>query len=126
MPTLYEIISQMRIQHPGAHNAKTLDVVTEELGRTQDNLAAALDHLADRALPTGGRALLEELRARAEAAGVDEIITPRPRAEIMANAESVDGSQVGIAILLGGTAVAAVVLALLVVVQGLNQILHWF
>jgi len=116
----------MRIQHPGAHNAKTLDVVTEELGRTQDNLAAALDHLADRALPTGGRALLEELRARAEAAGVDEIITPRPRAEIMANAESVDGSQVGIAILLGGTAVAAVVLALLVVVQGLNQILHWF
>ncbi|HVB76641.1 MAG TPA: hypothetical protein VNI34_02345 [Candidatus Nitrosotalea sp.] len=128
MSNLYQIIDELRQERAGAASAATLDLVSQELGRTQDNLGLALAHLADRALPTGGRATLEELRLRAEQAEVDDISVPIPRAEVRASivSEDIDGSQVGIAVLLGGTALVAVVLALLVFGQGLHQILHVF
>lgn len=39
--------------------------------------------------------------------------------------EPIDESQIGIAVLLGGTAAVAVILALVVVGIGLNQIFHF-
>ena len=45
--------------------------------------------------------------------------------ERQASYEDVDGSQVGIAVLLGGTALALTALAVAVTVIALNQIFHW-
>jgi len=76
-------------------------------------------------VPTGGRQVLEELEARALAAGVDDLKVPLPKEELEAGREPIDESQIGIAVLLGGTAAVAVILALVVVGIGLNQIFHF-
>lgn len=125
MATLYDIISELRREHQTPSAAKTLDLVVAELGQTRDNLREALVRLEERPVPTGGRAVLDELAARARQEGVDDYAVPLTAEERMASYERVDGSQLGIALLLGGSAAVAVVLALVVTVVALNQIFHW-
>ena len=125
MASLYDLISELRREHQTPAAAKTLDMVVVELGQTRDNLRLALVRLEERAVPTGGRAVLDELSTRARQEGVDDYAVPMTPEERQAGAEDVDGSQVGIAVLLGGSAAAAVILALAVTVIALNQIFHW-
>ena len=121
--SLYGIIADLRREHPTPSASKTLDLVVSELGRTRDNLRAAIANLEDDEIPTGGRPVLEELEQRATAEGVDDLDRP-PAPDEAPVAEPIDESQVGIAVLLGGTAAIVVVLALLAFVYALLQILH--
>lgn len=126
MATLYDIISELRREHPTPAASRTLDLVVAELGQTRDNLKRAVEHLEEGALPAGGRDVLDELEARARAEGVDDYEVPLTPDELKASAEPVDSSQVGIAIVLGGSSLIVVVLALAAFVAGLNGIFHWF
>jgi hypothetical protein len=125
MATLYDIISELRRKHPTPSASKTLDLVVAELGETRDNLQHALSHLEERSLPAGGRPVLEELAARARAEGVDNDEMALSPDELRASAEPVDASQIGIAVVLGGSALIVTGLALAAFVAGLNQIFHW-
>jgi hypothetical protein len=125
MATLYDIISELRRKHQTPAAAKTLDLVVSELGQTRDNLRLALSQLEERPIPTGGRAVLEELAARARQEGVDDFAAPLTPEERLRSYEHVDGSQVGIALLLGGSAAVAMILGLAVTVAALNEIFHW-
>lgn len=122
--SLYGIIADLRRQHPTPAASKTLDMVVSELGLTNDNLRGALERLEAKPVPTGGRAVLEELQQRAEAEGVHDLDRPPPPGD-PANLEPIDESQVGIAVLLGGSALVGAGLGILVLLIGLNQILHF-
>jgi hypothetical protein len=124
MATLYDLISELRREHPTPAASRTLDLVVAELGETRDNLREALGRLEQRPVPTGGKAILEELAARARAEGVDDYRVPLTPDELRASAEPVDGSQLGIAILLGGSGLVVFGLAVAAVVAGLSGILH--
>ena len=122
--SLYGIIGDLRREHPTPSASKTLDLVVAELGRSNDNLRRAIANLEDDEVPAGGRPILDELEQRARAEGVDDLDRP-PAPDEAPVAEPVDESQVGIAVLLGGTALIVVALALLAVAVALNQILHF-
>lgn len=126
MATLYDIISELRRENPTPSAARTLDLVVAELGQTRDNLKRALDHLDERPVPTGGKAVLSELASRARAEGVDDYEVPLSPDELRASYEPVDGSQIGIALLLGGSTLLVAGLAVAAFVAGLNGIFHWF
>jgi len=126
MATLYDIISELRRENPTPSASKTLDLVVAELGQTRDNLRRALDRLEDQPVPAGGRAVLDELANRAHAEGVDDEEVPLSPDELRASYEPVDASQVGIAVLLGGSGVLVAGLAIAAFVAGLNAIFHWF
>jgi len=126
MPSLYDIISDLRREHQTPSAARTLDLVVSELGTTQDNLKAALARLDGRPVPAGGEEVLEELASRAHAAGVDDEEIPLAPDEIRASKEKLDASQLGIGVLLGGTALLSMALTAAAIVFGLNQVLHWF
>jgi hypothetical protein len=126
MATLYDIISELRRENPTPSASRTLDLVVAELGETRDNLRRALDRLEDRPVPAGGRAVLEELATRAHAEGVDDEEVPLSPDELRASYEPVDASQVGIAVVLGGTGLLVAGLAIAAFVAGLNGIFHWF
>ena len=49
--TLYDIIAELRREHPSPEASRTLDLVVTELGRTRDNLRHALMNLEDRPVP---------------------------------------------------------------------------
>ncbi len=120
MATLYDIIADLRREHQTPSAARTLDMVVTELGRTRDNLRLALDRLERQPVPTGGRAVLEELE------GVDDYEVPLPEDELKASYEPIDSSQVGIAILLGGSMLLIMGLGAAAFVWGLNNLLHFF
>jgi predicted phage tail protein len=126
MANVYDIISELRREHPTPSASKALDLVVAELGQTRDNLNQALSHLEERSVPAGGRSVLQELAERARAEGVDDDVVPLSPDELRAGAEPVDSSQVGIAVLLGGSALVVVALAAAAVAGGLNGIFHWF
>jgi hypothetical protein len=126
MPSLYDIISDLRRAYQTPSAARTLDLVVAELGQTQDNLKEALARLDGRPVPTGGQEVLEELARRAHVAGVDDEQIPLAPDELRASLEKVDASQFGIAVLLGGSALVTFGLTAAAIVFGLNQILHWF
>jgi hypothetical protein len=126
MATLYDIISELRRENPTPSASKTLDLVVAELGQTRDNLRRALDRLEERPVPAGGKTVLADLATRAHAEGVDDYEVPLSPDELRASYEPVDASQVGIAVLLGGSAVAIAGLAVAAFVAGLNGIFHWF
>jgi hypothetical protein len=111
MPGLYDIIAELRSKYPSPSASKTLDLVVAELGQTQENLQQALTRLEERPVPVGGRPVLEELRDRAQAAGVDDERVALSPDEVRRAMEPVTPAQVGIAVLMGGTAVGGVVLA---------------
>jgi hypothetical protein len=126
MATLYDIISELRRENPTPTASKTLDLVVAELGGTRDNLRQALDRLEARPVPADGRAVLEELATRAHAEGVDDDEVPLSPDELRASYEPLDGSQIGIAVVMGGTGLLVTVLAIAAFVAGLNGIFHWF
>jgi hypothetical protein len=126
MATLYDIISELRREHQTPSASRTLDLVVVELGQTRDNLKRALDRLEERPVPAGGKSVLQELAARAHAEGVDDYEVPLSPDELRASYEPVDGSQIGIAVLLGGTGLVVFALAVAAFVAGLNAIFHWF
>ena len=126
MATLYDIISELRRENPTPAASKTLDLVVAELGQTRDNLRRALDRLEDRAVPVGGRTVLDELASRAHAEGVDDEEVPLSPDELRASYEPVDASQMGIAVLLGGSGVLIAGLGIAAFVAGLNAVFHWF
>ena len=125
MATLYDIIAELRREHPTPSAARTLDLVVAELGETRDNLRQALNHLEQRPVPTGGKPILEELATRARAEGVDDYEVPLSPDELRASYEPVDASQIGIAVLLGGSGLLVFALGVAVVVAGLNGIFHF-
>ncbi len=110
--SLYGIIADLRREHPTPAASRTLDMVVAELGRSNDNLREALASLEQKPIPAGGEPVLEELLDRANAEGVDDLERPGAPDESLP-VEPIDESQVGIAVLLGGT--AAVIVALAVV-----------
>ena len=126
MATLYDIISELRREYPTPSASKTLDLVVTGLGETRDNLRQALKRLETRPVPAGGKAVLDELEKRADAEGVDDNEVPLSPDELRARQELVDGSQIGIAFLLGATAVVITGLAVAAFIAGLNGIFHWF
>jgi hypothetical protein len=126
MATLYDIISELRREHPTPSASRALDLVVAELGQTRDNLRRALERVEERPVPAGGKAVLEELATRAHAEGVDDEEVPLSPDELRASYEPVDGSQIGIAVLLGGSGLVVVALAVAAFVSGLNGIFHWF
>lgn len=125
MPTLYDVIGDLRRENPTPNACRTLDLVVAELGNTRDNLRLALLHLESREVPTGGQPLLHTLAERARAAGVDDLDVPLPRHQVRRRRiyEAIDGSQIGIAALLGGSALLLVLLAAAVVVAGVQAAL---
>jgi len=124
MATLYDIISELRRETQTPSASKTLDMVVAELGQTRDNLKEALRRLESRAVPAGGKAVLDQLDARATAEGVDDYEVPLSPDELRASYEPIDGSQVGIALLLGASALLIVGLGVAAFVAGLNGILR--
>jgi hypothetical protein len=111
MAGLYDIIGDLRRDYPTPSASRTLDMVVVELGHTRDNLGRALARLEGKAVPAGGRPVLEELQARARAERVDDLRVPPSPQEIRESAEPIGVAQVGIAVVMGGTALAGVVLA---------------
>lgn len=111
---LYKIIDELRREYPGWAATKTLDLVIEELGRTQENLLEARARLERRPLPLGATTLLDELTRRARWAGVEDLRIPVPPDQL--RYEPLDPAEIGIAVILGVSAVAILVLGLLVAV----------
>lgn len=114
---LYAIIDELRQKYPSPAAIKALDMVVRELGQTQDNLKEALARLEGRPLPTVGQQVLSELRLRAWLAGVDDLRIPPPPDELKRQAEWFDWGEIGIAVMLGGSALITIVLALVVTIQ---------
>ena len=123
MATLYDIISELRRETQTPSASRTLDLVVAELGQTRDNLKEALRRLESRPVPAGGKAVLDQLDARARAEGVDDYEVPLSPDELRASYEPIDGSQVGIAFLLGACALLIIGLGVAAFVAGLNGIL---
>lgn len=121
--SLYGIIGDLRREHPTPAASKTLDLVVAELGRTRDNLRRAIANLEAQPIPTGGKAILDELEQRARAQGVEDLDRP-PAPDEVPPPEPIDESQVGIAVLLGGSAALILLLGIGVAIAALNQILH--
>ena len=121
--TLYDLIADLRREHPTPAASKALDLVTAELGRTRDNLREALAAL-DGKVPAGGKAVLDELLARAQKADLDDLdYGPDPYAHAQ---ETMDPGTLGIGALLGISSLLALGLAAWAVVAGLNPIFHFF
>src|SRR5205823_600238 len=100
MASLYGIIADVRREHPSPATSKTLDLLIRELGHTRDNLRDALANFEKKELPPGGRELLSEILARAEAAGVDDLDYPPPPKDPPVY-EPLDEATAGIGLLLG-------------------------
>jgi hypothetical protein len=120
--SLYGIIADLRREHPTPAAMQTLDLVVAELGRTRDNLKEAVANLDGKALPPGGKPVLDELTQRARAEGMydldygpDPYDRPAP--------EALDEGTAGIGALLAVSSVVGVVLAVVAVVAGLKAIL---
>jgi hypothetical protein len=118
---LYGIIADVRREHPTAAAMQTLDMVTAELGRTRDNLKDAVRNLEGKALPAGGKQIVDELvqRARAEEVydldyGSDPYDKPVP--------EPLDEGTAGIGAVLAISSVVGIALAVVAVIVGLNAI----
>jgi len=121
--SLYGIIADLRREHPTPATTQTLDLVVADLGRTRDNLKEAVANLEGKALPTGGKPVLDELVTRAREEGVydldygpDPYDKPPP--------EPLDEATAGIGALLAISSLVGVALAVAVFVAGFNAILH--
>ena len=119
--TLYDIIADLRRQHPTAAATETLDMVVGELGRTRDNLRDAVKDLESKPLPAGGKAILDELSTRARAAGIDDLdFGPDPFGR--PPFEPLDEATAGIGIVFAVSSLIGVGLAIVAVVAGLQAI----
>ena len=124
MPSLYGIVADVRREHPNQAASKTLDILIGELGRTRDNLRDALANLDGRQLPPGGKEVLEDVLARAEREGVDDLdYPPPPRGPAVY--EPLEEGEAGIGVLLAISSLVVFALAVAAIVAGLNQHLHF-
>jgi hypothetical protein len=121
--TLYGIIADLRREHPTPAAMQTLDLVVAELGKTRDNLNEAVANLDGKALPPGGKPVLDELVQRAREAGVYDLdYGPDPYDK--PPAEPLDEGTAGIGALLAISSLVGVALAIVAVIAGLNAIFH--
>jgi hypothetical protein len=121
--TLYDIIADLRRAHPTPAATETLDMVVAELGRTRDNLKSALQALSSKAISPGGKPILDELQARAHAAGIDDLdYGPDPFGK--PPAEPLDEATAGIGALLALSSLVGVALAVAAVVVAVQAILN--
>lgn len=121
--SLYGIIADLRREQPTPAATQTLDLVVAGLGTTRDNLKEAVANLEGKALPPGGKAVVDELIQRARAEGVydldygpDPYDRPPP--------EPLDEGTAGIGALLAISSLVGVALAVVAVIVGLNAILQ--
>jgi hypothetical protein len=122
--TLYEVIAQMRREHPTPSASRALDMVSAELGRTHENLRKAISNLEQRPLPANGQQVLDDLLARAEREDVADIdMGPAPGDR--PPSEPLDEGTLGVGLLMGGTALVAMLLLLAALGAGLNKIYHF-
>jgi len=119
--SLYGIIADLRREHPTPAAMQTLDMVVGELGETRDNLKEAVANLEGKALPPGGKPVLDELVERARQDGVydldygpDPYDKPPP--------EPLDEATAGIGAILAISSVVGIALAVVAVIVGLNAI----
>ena len=120
--SLYGTIADLRREHPTPAATATLDMVVAELGRTRDNLKEAVANLGDKALPPGGKPILDELIERAREEGVYDLdYGPDPYGK--PPPEPLDEGTMGIGALLAISSVAGIALAILVCWIGLKAIL---
>jgi hypothetical protein len=119
--SLYGIIADLRRENATPAAMETLDMVVAELGKTRDNLSEAVGNLEGKALPPGGKAVVDQLVERAKAEGVydldygpDPYDKPPP--------EPLDEGTAGIGALLAISSVASVGLAIVAVIAGLRAI----
>lgn len=120
--TLYDIIADLRREHPTPAATETLDLVVGELGKTRDNLKSAVEGLKSQPLPPGGKPVLDLLVERARAAGLDDLdYGPDPYDR--PPAEALDEGTAGIGALLAITSIAGLALAIVAFAIGLNAIL---
>jgi len=121
--TLYDIIADVRREHPTPAATQTLDMVVAELGRTRDNLKSALQALGSKPIPPGGKPILDELQARARAASIDDLdYGPDPFGK--PPPEPLDEATAGIGALLAISSLVGVALAIAAVVVGVQAILN--
>jgi hypothetical protein len=121
--TLYDIIADLRREHPTPAATETLDMVVGELGRTRDNLKDALKALGAKPMPPGGKPVLDELQSRAREAGIDDLdYGPDPFGR--PPAEPLDEATAGIGALLAISSIALVGLAAVAVVVGIVAIFN--
>ncbi len=120
--SLYGVIADLRREHPTPGAMQTLDLVVAELGQTRDNLKEAVANVEGKALPPGGKRVLDELVQRAREEGVydldygpDPYDKPPP--------EPLDEATAGIGALLAISSLAAMALAVVAVAIGLRAIL---
>ena len=121
--SLYGIIADLRREHPTPATTQTLDLVVAELGRTRDNLKEAVANLEGKSLPPGGKAVLDELIARAREEGLYDLDfgpDPYDRAAV----EPLDEGTAGIGALLAISSLVGVALAAVAFVAGFNAIMH--
>jgi hypothetical protein len=119
--SLYGIIADLRREHPTPAATETLDMVVGELGETRDNLKEAVANLESKALPPGGKPVLDELVERARQEGIydldygpDPYDKPPP--------EPLDEATAGIGAILAISSVVGIALAVVAVIVGLNAI----
>ena len=125
--TLYDIIADLRREHPNETASRTLDLVMVELGHTRDNLRDALQKIDKQSIPPGGEAILKELEERAHRYHLDNLNYPEVTLRgFQPPLEPVDEGTLGIAVLLGLSSLALIFLAAGAVVAGLNHLYHWF
>jgi len=119
--SLYGIIADLRREHPTPAAMQTLDMVVAEFGRTRDNLKEAVANLDGKALPPGGKAVLDKLVERARQDGVYDLdYGPDPYDRPVP--EALDEGTAGIGALLALSSLAGVALAVVAVVVGLRAI----
>lgn len=121
--SVYGIIADLRREHPTTAAMQTLDMVTTELGRTRDNLKQAVANLDGRALPAGGKQVVEELVQRARAEGLDDLdFGPDPYDKPVP--EALDEGTAGIGALLAVSSVVGIALAVVATIAGLYAIFN--
>ena len=120
--TLYDIIADLRREHPTPAATETLDVVVAELGRTRDNLKSALETLNLKPMAPGGKPVLDQLFERARAAGLDDLdYGPDPYDKPAV--EPLDQGTAGIGALLVITSLVGLALAIAAIIAGINAIM---
>ena len=120
--TLYDLIADLRRKYPTPAATDTLDAVVAELGRTRDNLKSAVENVQAKPLPPGGKPVLDELVSRAREAGIDDLdYGPDPYGG--PPPEPMDSATGGIGLALALSSLAAVGLAIVAVIAGINAIL---
>lgn len=119
--SLYGIIADLRREHPTPAATQTLDMVVAGLGGTRDNLKEAVAGLEGKALPSGGKQVLDELVERARQADLYDLDygpDPYDRPPL----EPIDEGTAGIGALLAISSLVGLALAIAAAAIGLHQI----